>query len=188
MPDSGKSNKALIVETANKLVYIKGFNQTSFADIADELGLSKGNLHYHYRSKDELLTAIVEHRLADIRAQLERWTEQYTAPVDRLKRFVKMVQVSEAEIVRYGCPMGSLNAELGKDQPLQQQQARQMFDQYRDWLEACFKQLGLKNSKGLANHLLAMVQGAALMAYIYADGKLLKKECLAVNDWIDSLL
>lgn len=187
MTQRGKISRDRIVAAANRLVYTKGFNQTSFADVADEVGITKGNLHYHFRSKDDLLDAIVDHRIARITKQLAQWDQEFPDARDRLGRFVQMVLNEEADLVRYGCPMGSLNVELGKCQIPLQHKAREMFDLYQAWLEKTFRQLGKKNSKSLGQHLLAMAQGAALLSYVYSDAKLLRKECKNIEQWIDSL-
>lgn len=47
-------SKELILETASRLVTTKGV-ETSLADIADELGISKGTLYYYYPAKSDLI-------------------------------------------------------------------------------------------------------------------------------------
>ena len=84
MAEHKQPNRERIVAAANRLFYVKGYNQTSFADVADELGISKGNLHYHFRSKHDLLDAVVESRIAYIRENLARWEAEYPDGRDRL--------------------------------------------------------------------------------------------------------
>lgn len=187
MTQKGKVSQIRIIEAANHLFYTKGYNQTSVSDVAAETGITKGNLHYHFQSKDELLEAVISHRLAMISGNLHQWDRDYPDARDKLKRFVQMVLNEQAEIVRYGCPMGSLNVELGKTQLSLQAKARTMFDLFDEWLQKAFKQLGCKNTKALSRHLLVMAQGAALMSYVYGDAKILKQECKAIESWIDSL-
>lgn len=187
MNDKKQNRREDIVEKANRLVYTKGFNQTSFADIADELGITKGNLHYHFNSKEELLEAIIAFRVDIIKTNLAQWDEAFPDPIDKLKRFVQMLLNEEKDVVRYGCPIGSLNMELGKYQQSMQEKSRILFDLFLNWLEKIFKQLGKKNSKSLSRHLLAMAQGTALMTYVYADKKLLKEESVNIINWIESL-
>lgn len=187
MDKKSPRSRDLIIEKADRLFYTKGYNQTSFADIAQAVGITKGNLHYHFRSKEELLDTIIDYRLVMIAELLAQWNTQYSGAKDKLRRFVQMLLNEEADLVRYGCPMGSLNVELGKDQQALQAKSREMFDLFQIWLENTFKQLGKKNSKILSKHLLAMAQGAVLMSYVYSDGKLLKNECREIIKWIDSL-
>lgn len=187
MTRKGQISRERIIEAANRLIYIKGYNQTSFADVANEVGITKGNLHYHFKSKDELLEAIIASRMAMISQNLAEWDRQYPDAKDRLKRFTQMMLNDGQDVVRYGCPMGSLNVELGKCQVPLRDSSREMFDLFQDWLTKIFKQMGRKDNRILSKHLLAMAQGAALMSYVYADAKILKDECKAINEWIDGL-
>ena len=144
-------------------------------------------VHYHFRSKDELFETVINYRLAMISQQLAQWDAQYPEARDKLKRFVQMLLNEATDLVRYGCPMGSLNVELGKCQLSLQSRARDMFDLFRVWLEKTMKQIDKKNAKALSLHLFAMAQGAVLMSYVYCDDKLLKDECARIESWIDSL-
>jgi AcrR family transcriptional regulator len=187
MSEARQDNRERIIEAANRLFYMKGYNQTSFADVADEVGISKGNLHYHFRSKDDMLEAIIALRMQVIEQNLAQWDKEFPAPKDKLRRFVRMLVNEESELVRYGCPMGSLNMELGKTQPVLRDKSREMFEQFRRWLEKVFKQMGRKDSRDLSIHLFTMAQGTALMTFVYADRQILEVECRKMLDWIDGL-
>lgn len=139
-----QSRRELIIEKANRLIYSKGYNQTSFADIADEIGITKGNLHYHFNSKEDLLDAIISYRKNIITENLALWDSQFPEPKEKLKRFSQVLINERDDIVRYGCPLGSLNMELGKFQQPLQEKSREMFDLFLRWLEKAFKQLGKK--------------------------------------------
>lgn len=180
-------NRERIVEVANRLFYEKGYNQTSFADVANTIDISKGNMTYHFRSKSELLDAVIDHRKNEIKENLMQWDEEIPDPVNRLKRFVEMLLNEADNLVRFGCPMGSLNVELGKAQRNLQEKSRQMFDLFKQWLSEVFKQLGCIHYHKKSNHLLSMAQGAALMTYVYSDRKLLEVECEQMVEWIDSM-
>lgn len=187
MTVKGKISRERIIEAANRLVYTKGFNQTSVSDVADAVGITKGNLHYHFKSKEELLEAIIDFRKTQIREMLEQWNEEFPDAKAKLKRFVQMLLNEEKDIIRYGCPMGSLNSELGKFQSALQASSKEMFDLFQNWLETVFKQLDNKKSKERSRHFLAMGQGASMMSYIYADARILKDECRLMTEWIDGL-
>ena len=187
MTQKGQHSRDRIIGKANRLFYTKGYNQTSFADVANDVGITKGNLHYHFRSKDDLLESVIDYRLKTITEQLAQWDEQFPDAKDKLRRFAQMLLNEQNDLVRYGCPLGSLNVELGKCQLNLKSKAKQMFDLFQQWLEKTFKELGKKNSKSLSQHLIAMAQGAALVGYVYSDAKLIKEEYMNINDWIDSL-
>ena len=51
----------LILDVSTRLFFEKGYEQTSLQDIIDVLGgLTKGAIYYHFRSKEEILIAVVE--------------------------------------------------------------------------------------------------------------------------------
>lgn len=58
----GDARKEAIIETAERLFYLKGYENTSVQDVLDELKLSKGGFYHHFESKLSLLEAICERR------------------------------------------------------------------------------------------------------------------------------
>jgi AcrR family transcriptional regulator len=58
LKNTGRTRELL--DVAIKLFYEKGFDRTSIKDIADELGILKGSIYHHIRSKDDLLFAVIE--------------------------------------------------------------------------------------------------------------------------------
>jgi AcrR family transcriptional regulator len=71
-----EDTKARIRAVAVELFTAQGFEQTSLREIADQVGLTKASLYYHYPSKQALLLALVEPLLDDWRrnvAIIEEW-------------------------------------------------------------------------------------------------------------------
>jgi|ERR1700722_3147530 len=80
-----------ILDVAEQLVQIRGFNAFSYADVASELRITKAALHYHFATKAELGEALVtryaarfaealgavEMRFADAPTQLEAYVDLY---------------------------------------------------------------------------------------------------------------
>lgn len=61
VPGSGRSPGAQrVLAAALDLFSEHGFEGTSLQDIADRLGVTKAAVYYHFRSKDDLLLALVE--------------------------------------------------------------------------------------------------------------------------------
>ena len=187
MGNKGTAKRERIIEAANALIYQRGYNQTSFTDIAEASGLPRGNFYYYFKSKDEILSAVIEHRLSGIRDMLKQWEVEFPDARSRLKRFVQMLRNSSDELVRYGCPIGSLNAELGKTQLQQQSEAVQMLQLFREWLAKQMHLLDQPDADTQAMHLLAMGQGASLVSNVYQDQAFLDGEAARMDAWIDSL-
>jgi TetR/AcrR family transcriptional repressor of nem operon len=67
--DGGTAER--ILDTAEALVQVRGFNGFSYADVATELGVTKAALHYHFAGKGELGEALVARYAARFAAALE---------------------------------------------------------------------------------------------------------------------
>lgn len=188
MKDKGETNRQKIIEAANALFYQRGYNQTSFSEIAEAAGIPRGNFYYYFKSKDEILESVIAQRNERIAGMLEQWEREIPEPRERLKRFVQILNNSVDDVIRYGCPMGSLNAELGKTQPDLQAQAAKMFSLMRDWLQQQFVDIGYKaQAKDYAMKLIVRAQGIALMTNVFSDKKLLQNETDELTQWVDAL-
>ncbi len=185
MPDKGQRAREIIIEAARDLFYRQGYGATSYADISGQTGYGKGNIHYYFKSKEEVLRAVTELRLANYQNFLDQWAEECAAPYDCLERFITMFENNAPNLARYGCPMGTLNGELGKDAPHLQEDTRAMFDLFLAWLEARFRELlPARQAKDKAEQLLVMAQGIAVMAHAYKDEDLVKRQAGVVRDWL----
>ncbi|MBW9256700.1 MAG: TetR/AcrR family transcriptional regulator [Candidatus Thiodiazotropha sp. (ex. Lucinisca nassula)] len=174
-----------IIDAARSHIYHKGFGATSYANIAQQTKLQKGNIQYHFKSKDELLQAVIEQQVEGIREQLESWSLDCGTTYDCVERFITMVDDNADNLARYGCPMGTLNSELGKDHRTQQHQARAMFELYLRWLEARFSAiLPRESARARAEQLMVMAQGASLMAHIHEDPEIVRRQSIVMREWL----
>jgi AcrR family transcriptional regulator len=174
-----------IVEAADGLFYRHGYEHTSFAQIADAVQISRGNFYHHFKSKDEILDAVIGLRLADTQNMLDQWEAESPAPAQRIGRFIDILLTHRADIQRYGCPVGTLSTELAKLNHAAQPEAAMLFTLFRDWLRRQFALLGRKaDADALAMHLLARSQGVATLAAAYHDEKFIKQEVKLMHDWL----
>src|ERR1044071_23278 len=161
---SEKATRDHIVEAADRLFYRQGYEHTSFADIADVVRISRGNFYYHFKTKDEILDAVIDARLADTRAMLDRWEVEGKTPADRIRSFIRILLANRSDIKRYGCPVGTLCSELAKLGHASQGEANKLFTLFRTWLRQQFTLLGRDaDADTLAMHLLARSQGVATL-------------------------
>jgi TetR/AcrR family transcriptional regulator, transcriptional repressor for nem operon len=59
-PARGDETAMRVLDVAERLVQVRGFNGFSYADVAAELRITKAALHYHFASKGELGAALIE--------------------------------------------------------------------------------------------------------------------------------
>src|SRR6058998_1261504 len=102
---SDKTTRDHIVEAADRLFYRQGYEHTSFSHIADVVQISRGNFYYHFKTKDEILDAVISARLASTREMLGQWEIEEKQPADRIRSFIHILIANRADIKRYGCPV-----------------------------------------------------------------------------------
>ena len=72
---------AHIVEATMRVLARQGYAHTSLMDIANEVGMSKGAVHYHFPTKEALITQVLE---ASLEAVAERTRKVWTAGANPL--------------------------------------------------------------------------------------------------------
>lgn len=183
------STRGNIIEAADQLFYQQGFEHTSFADIANAVHISRGNFYYHFKTKDDILDAVIERRLDNTRKMLELWDADGGTPAERILSFVNILIMNRSKIKKFGCPVGTLSTELAKLEHGSQVNANQLFTLFRHWLRKQFRQLGHKaDADKLAMHLLAFSQGVATLANAFHDEKFIRQEVKQINDWLTPYL
>ncbi len=186
-PIAGDDKRSRLTRAAADLTYARGFGKVSLAEIAEVADVPVGGVYYYFRTKAAVGEAIVAQR-ADEFQQLRAQWEQATTPKERLKAFVQSTADNREALVRAGCPVGSLCAELGKEDTALAKHAGRPLRRLLNWTEVQFAALGREREKaGLALHLLAALQGVSLLANCFRDPGVVIKEAKRLSTWIDSL-
>jgi TetR/AcrR family transcriptional repressor of nem operon len=184
---AGEQTRTQIVEIADDLFYRQGFDHTSFADIAGAARISRGNFYYHFRTKDDILDAVIALRIARTKGMLDHWQAEGATPAERLQLFVRILIRNQAKIMQYGCPIGSMCSELAKLDHAALPASTQLLSLFRTWLTKQVAEIGCDHADAKAMHLLAMSQGVATLATAFRDETYVAR---AVDDlclWIDNL-
>jgi len=182
------STRDHIIEAADRLFYEKGYEQTSFADIADAVRISRGNFYYHFKTKDEILGAVIDARRNATGEMLERWEREAPDPAARIRRFIHMMIENRADIKRYGCPVGTLATEMAKLDHAARGDANKLFVLFRAWLGRQFTALGRgADADRLAMHLLARSQGVAALASAFRDERFIGQEVTLMHEWLETV-
>ena len=176
-----------IVTAADRLFYERGFEATSFADVAKDVGLSRGNFYYHFKTKDEILDAVIGQRIMATRAMLDTWDQDTDSPAQRIRSFAHMLIANRTQIMAHGCPVGTLCNELAKLDHAAKGSAVQVFFLFRDWLARQFAALGREaDSEALALHILMRSQGVAALATAFGDQDFIRREVADMEAWLQA--
>ncbi|HEY9080960.1 TetR/AcrR family transcriptional regulator [Magnetovibrio sp.] len=189
MGRKGEEKRQRIIDAANTLFYHKGFTATSFADIADDCDVPKGNFYFYFRTKEELLDAVIRDRSERLAGLLDDLHKDIPDPRARLHRIADVPFNDRHEVAQYGCPMGTLSAEIGKLTPFSQNALTSMYSLLLMSMHHCLAGMGLSHDDAdhNARHMLTRLQGAANLAQTFKDENWLEAEIADIHDWIDSL-
>jgi AcrR family transcriptional regulator len=77
-----------ILQTALELFSERGFDGTTLQQIADRLGFTKAALYYHFRSKDDLLQALLTPAMTGMKELLDAHDGLPNTPAQR-RRFIE---------------------------------------------------------------------------------------------------
>ena len=83
----GSDTATRILDVAERLVQLRGFNGFSYADIAAELNITRASLHYHYAGKAELGRALIERYAERFIRALDVIDQHETDPVAKIRAY-----------------------------------------------------------------------------------------------------
>lgn len=65
-----------ILNISAQLFTEKGYEQTSIQDIINAVGMSKGAIYHHFKSKEEILEAVLEKHSEYLEQMLQKWIDE----------------------------------------------------------------------------------------------------------------
>lgn len=181
----GNETREAIVAVADDLFYRQGFDVTGFTAIAEAVGISRGNFYYHFRTKDEILDAVIARRLTATNAMLTNWDTASDEPAERICAFVHILIANGPKIMAHGCPVGTLCNELAKLDHAALPGAAGVFTLFRNWLVRRFTDMGRgEDADDLALQVLAFTQGTATLATAFRDEAWITREVDRMCAWV----
>lgn len=90
-----KERRNEILDVAERLFGTKGFDHTSTNDILDEVGIARGTLYYHFKSKEDILDAVINRITEQLIMEARSITHQKEVPV--LKRLTLAISALNVE-------------------------------------------------------------------------------------------
>jgi TetR/AcrR family transcriptional repressor of nem operon len=163
-----------ILDIAERLVQTRGFNGFSYADIASALTLTKASLHYHFPTKAQLGTRLIERYEAGFLKALEEIDRTTPDARDKLRRYAKIY----ADVLRNNrmCLCGMLAAEYATLPKPMKEEMRHFFDENERWLvvvlEAGRASGSLRftgSALDVARALVGSLEGAMMIARSYGE-------------------
>ena len=168
------STKDQILDSAQSLAQIRGFNAFSYADIAGELGIRKASIHHHFPSKLDLEAELLTRYRSDFVKELGSIKSSVSDSTGQLQRYIQLYfnTLKNNRICLGGMMASDVGALPGELAPA----LNSFFVEQLEWLADVLrvgKSKGELNFTGSAashaNVLLAALQGGLLMANAMGD-------------------
>ncbi len=160
-----------LVLAARKLFLMQGYEATSMSQILSEAGVNSGSLYYYFKSKEELLLAVLDFYAAALQPVLLQPIWQNVAdPIERV--FALMGGYREMLVVTHytaGCPIGNLALEMSERSEKAREKISQNFEGWRMAVRQCFfdarEQLpaNLDRDK-IATLVLSIMEGGVMLS------------------------
>jgi AcrR family transcriptional regulator len=122
-----------ILDLAEQLLLSRGFNAFSYQHIAKELGVKPAAIHYHYPTKEDLGTAIIQRQ----RGRLRKWRDLPRVtelPAHQQLEALFEVYLHHVQREQRVCLFGSLAAEFRTLPETMQQELRLFNQELTQWL------------------------------------------------------
>lgn len=90
-----EERKNEILDVAERLFEAKGFDNTSTNDILKEIGIARGTLYYHFKSKEDILDAVIDRMTGQMLIKAKALQNRKEIPVlQRLTLMITALHVS----------------------------------------------------------------------------------------------
>ena len=166
-----KPTRERIVAAASRLFYNDGIGRVSVDAIAEEAGITKRSLYYHFKSKDDLVTAYLDYRDLPNLQTFQRWYgEAEGGPADRVAAIFDQLEVSARHPKWKGCGFLRTASEL-VNMPGHPALKRGIAHKKRieDWLASCLASAGIADAQGLALQIRVLLDGAFAVVTLDRD-------------------
>ena len=182
-----RGKRERLTRAAVELAHRQGYRQTTLADLAEASAVPLGNIYYYFKTKDDIGRAILDHRMNEI-VDMQTALSELPTPRERLLGFVEATINNAALVAERGCPLGSLSAELAREEGDWSFPGRGLLAVPMGWMEKQFTRMGrTRDAADLALQLQSSLQGASLLAHSLGDPDLLVREGRRLQKWLREL-
>ncbi|WP_457746927.1 TetR/AcrR family transcriptional regulator [Sulfurimonas sp.] len=161
-----------ILDVVFELVYIYGYHGTSMSMILKECAIPKGSLYHHFKSKKDMVLAVIKERLAPkMDAFYEFNNSGDKNSLDTLTDSILNIAQKE-QLVKYGCPLNRLNQEMSPVDKDFESAIILIYNHIRAKIVSVLDEVNLEQgieTKELAEFIIATVWGALSLSPIQSS-------------------
>lgn len=182
-----------IISAALQLILRVGYNQVTLADIADQVGVSKGLISYYFPRKENVFLAVLDRMVERMDVQFERYCSSATRAPDKLTMFFVNLFSNEKRARRYYTVVIDYMAQAIRQRPVQEYTQR-IYDSYRTYMERVISE-GIASGEfrkldpgRCASLLMALMEGLILQWFFDKKGFNLDEAYQTCVDFMEAYL
>lgn len=160
------SKKQALLDAAEKRVRTGGYDNFSFRDLANDVGIKSASVHYHFPTKASLAETLVHNYTEKFMSALPDLTPDTKGACDPIDAYIQLFRSAlvEDELM---CLCGLFGAETDALPGEVQHQTERFFERNIQWLTLAYEHafsLEAASAKQSAITLIAGLEGAMLMS------------------------
>jgi TetR/AcrR family transcriptional repressor of nem operon len=165
-------------------------------EVCAAAGLTKGSFFHYFEGKEHLGRVVAQRFHATMRERFQSADFHHQAdPLDRVFGYVEfLIDKSRSPMVARGCLLGTFVQELSETHPQIRSVCAACFEEQADRLRQDLEEAKAKyaagapwSSQSLAEHLIAVVQGAIILAKAKQDRKVVEESLEHFKEYLKSL-
>jgi len=183
------------VETARHLFWARGYEATGVADVLREAGVNSGSLYYFFKTKEELLLAVLDRYTELLHPEvMDPVFARVSDPIERvfavLGGYREMLTMTDC---RQGCPIGNLALEMSEKSEAVREGIAKNFVGWRNAMAGCLSEARDRLPGGfdcdkLAAFILTVMEGAIMQARAHRSLDPFDASVASLRDYVDRLL
>lgn len=190
-----RNTQQRILNAAIELLWLKGFGETSLAEVIERAGVNPGSFYYFFKSKENLLIAVLEQYKEMLHTVLLAPVyEKFSDPIERI--FGLLARYREGIVATgctYGCPIGRLSLEIAPEYRKAHALLAQNFSGWADEVRANLETARGRFASGvdfdrLAHFVLTVMEGGVMQSRSYRDVKPFDQAVEELRAYFDRLL
>ncbi len=196
MAAKGAQTRKKIIDRSLQLFSVKGYYNTSVADILAATGLTKGGLYGHFRSKEDIWYAVYDEAVRIWRSMVFKRVREVEDPVERIELALEndMRYYIGDEVFDGGCFFLNMLVELSGQSTSMSKHVLRGFVRFarliRSWLEEAEEAGLLKdglNFEEISNFIVITLSGASALYAAIRNESIWKQTCNQLRYYISQL-
>jgi len=188
--------KQKLLGAAEELMLTKGYTATSIDEICSAAGVTKGSFFHYFENKEHLGRELAEWFHTSRSQQFQSAPfHQKKDPLDRVFGYIDfIIEMSRTPVAAKGCLLGTFIQELSQTQPGIRSVCAACLKEHTDRLKQDLDAAKTKHAprarwstQSLAEHLIAVLQGAIVVAKAKQDQKAVEESLLHFREYLKFL-